>query len=121
MVYMVLWTIWNINQVSQVLLDQPEMMGLLDLLDKKVIEVTKERKVTEDQRVSQETWDPWVYQVLWVSLGLMDQMVLLVFLDKLAQWAQVVKKENVVIWVQWDTTVLKVKRATKATRDEEGD
>jgi len=52
---MVLWTIWNINQVNQVLLDQPGRTGLLDLPDKKVIGVMKERKVKEDQRVSQET------------------------------------------------------------------
>jgi hypothetical protein len=48
-------------------------------------------------------------------------MVLLVFLDKLAQWVKMVKKENVVIWVQWDIVVLKVRRVTKATQDEEGD
>ena len=50
-----------------------------------------------------------------------DLMDLQAYLAKWDPSATVVKKENVVIWVQWDTMVLKVKRATKATQDEEGD
>ena len=113
-----LWTIWNTSQASLDLQGLQEKMDLLDLQVKKVTTDGQARRVREETEVCQVKWAPWVFLDPWENQDPMALMALQGCQDKLVQWAQWVRRVNVVILVQWATMVLRARKVTKATRVE---
>ena len=93
-------------------------MDLWDLQVKKVTTDGQAKRVKLETEGCQVKWAPWVFQDPWENQDPMALMALQGCQDKLVQWAQWVRRVNVVIWVQWATMVSRARKVTKATRVE---
>ena len=94
-------------------LDESREMDLLDLRVKKETEDSVEPKVNAETLASRVTWDQWAYPDQWVNRDRLDLTDLQAFLVKWAQWAKMVRRENVVIWAQWAILASKVRKVIR--------
>jgi hypothetical protein len=92
----------------------------LDPRVKKEIMGKLESQVNQGSKGLEETWDQWVFQVLWVNLDPPAIMDPLDFQVKWDPWDLPVKKENVVILAPWAILVSKVQRVIPDIADAGG-
>jgi hypothetical protein len=92
----------------------------LDPRVKKEIMDKLESQVNQGSKDLEETWDQWVFQVLWVNLDPPAIMDPLDFQVKWDPWDLPVKKENVVILAPWAILVSKVQRVIPDIADAGG-
>jgi hypothetical protein len=92
----------------------------LDPQAKKEIMEALESQVNQGSKDLEETWDQWVFQVLWVNLDPPAIMDPLDFQVKWDPWDLPVKKENVVILAPWTILVSKVQRVIPDIADAGG-
>jgi hypothetical protein len=92
----------------------------LDPRARKEIMDKLESQVNQGSKDLEETWDQWVFQVLWVNLDPPAIMDPLDFQVKWDPWDLPVKKENVVILAPWAILVSKVQRVIPDIADAGG-